>query len=72
MFYFDNDECGKIRRRKKLDIIDVGVVFIVIFRIVDDLVAKNKKLHHCRIIVAFAWLLVSMTLKNIIVLCDEV
>ena len=63
MFYFDNDECGKIRRRKKLDIIDVGVIFIIFFRIVDDFFEKINKSYHCRII-AFLLLFDSMIFKK--------
>ena len=32
----------KIEEEKKLDVIDIGVIFIVIFRIIDDFVVKNK------------------------------
>ena len=57
---FDYDECRKIRRRKKLDIIDFDVMFIIIFRIVNDFVVNNIKSYHFRIVTMFVLLFDSM------------
>ena len=45
---------------KKLDIIDFDVVFVIIFRNVNDFVVKNKKSYHFRIVTMFVLLFDSM------------
>ena len=56
----------KLEGEKNLDIIDVFVVFIIAFRIVDDVVVKNKKSYHWWIIIVFVLLFESMMFKTLL------